>query len=402
MSLILSGATVLTPDIRFDDAAVLIEDSRIAWCGPRRHLIAPSGATEVDASGLLLAPGLIDLQLNGAFGDDFTADPPSIWRAATLLPRYGVTGFLPTIITSPLHRIAWAQDALCSGRPAGFAGAQPLGLHLEGPFLNPDKKGAHNPSYLRAADASLAATWSPETGVRLVTLAPELPGALEMIRCLTRRGIVVSAGHSMATYEQAQAGFAAGARYGTHLFNAMSPLAHREPGLPGALLATPGQVVGLIPDGTHVHPGLIRVIWAVKGPRETSIVSDAMAALGMAPGTYQLNDSQVIVSERDARLADGTLAGSVLPMDQALRNLVAYTGCTLSDALATVTSTPADLLGVGHLRGRVRAGLSADLVLLAPDLHVVMTIAAGRIVWRAGDRTLPAGKSGTVDAYPRY
>ena len=383
MLLLIHGATLLTPEMQIEDAAVVIEGDRIAQVGRRHQVAAPLDAQTLDAHGLLLAPGFIDLQLNGAFGDDFTMTPPAIWRVAAQIPRYGVTSFLPTIITSPLEKIAQAQEALATGRPAGFSGATPLGLHLEGPFLNPCKKGAHNPEYMRAPDLNLVAGWSPETHVRLVTLAPELPGALGVIRCLTGRGVVVSAGHSTATYDQAQAGFAAGTRYGTHLFNAMSPLAHREPGLPGALLATPGQTVGLIPDGTHVHPGLIKVIWTAKGQRETSVVSDAMAALGMAPGRYQLNDYEVIVSEKDARLSDGTLAGSVLAMDDAIRNLIAFTGCTLSEALATVTTTPADLLGIGSERGRIRPGLIADLVLLTPDLRVAMTIAAGQIVWRS-------------------
>ena len=382
MSLTIHGATLLTPEMQIEDATVVIEGDRITQVGRRDQVAAPLDAQTLDAHGLLLAPGFIDLQLNGAFGDDFTMTPPAIWRVAAQIPRYGVTSFLPTIITSPLEKIAQAQEALATGRPAGFSGATPLGLHLEGPFLNPCKKGAHNPEYMRAPDLNLVAGWSPETHVRLVTLAPELPGALGVIRCLTGRGVVVSAGHSMATYDQAQAGFAAGTRYGTHLFNAMSPLAHREPGLPGALLATPGQTVGLIPDGTHVHPGLIRVIWTAKGQRETSVVSDAMAALGMAPGRYQLNDYEVIVSEKDARLSDGTLAGSVLAMDDAVRNLIAFTGCTLSEALATVTTTPADLLGISHERGRIRPGVIADLVLLTPDLRVAMTIAAGEIVWQ--------------------
>jgi len=383
MSLLIHGATLLTPDVQIEDAAVIIEGDRIAQVGHRHQVAAPLDAETLDAHGLIVAPGYIDLQLNGAFGDDFTMTPPSIWQVAAQIPRYGVTSFLPTIITSPLEKIAQAQEALATGRPAGFRGATPLGLHLEGPFLNPRKKGAHNPEYLRLPDASQVAKWSPETHVRLVTLAPELPGALEVIRCLASHGGVISAGHSMATYAQAEAGFAAGTRYGTHLFNAMAPLAHREPGLPGALLATPSQTVGLIPDGTHVHPGLIRVIWAAKGPRETSVVSDAMAALGMAPGQYKLNDTEVIVSEKDARLADGTLAGSVLAMDEAVRNLIAFTGCTLPEALATVTTTPADLLGIAGERGRIRPGLIADLVLLTPDLRVAMTIAAGQIVWRS-------------------
>jgi N-acetylglucosamine-6-phosphate deacetylase len=383
MSLVIHGATILTPEQTIENGAVCIEDSRIAWVGPASELAGAAGAEMVGARGLLLAPGFIDLQLNGAFGDDFTMDPPAIWRVAAQITRYGVTSFLPTIITAPLAKIAQAQAALATGRPAGFRGAEPLGLHLEGPFLNPAKKGAHNPVYLRPPDPALVADWSPQTGVRLVTLAPELPGGLELIRRLVSQGVVVSAGHSMATFAQAQAGFAAGTRYGTHLFNTMPPLAHREPGLPGALLATRGQVVGIIPDGIHVHPSLIAIVWAAKGPREVSLVSDAMAALGMAPGRYRLNDFDVIVTEKDARLTDGTLAGSVLPLDQAVRNLVAFTGCGLAEALATVTTTPADLLGIGGERGRIAAGMIADLALLTPELHVVATIAAGEIVWRA-------------------
>jgi N-acetylglucosamine-6-phosphate deacetylase len=384
MSLLIRGATLLTPETQIEDAAVVIEGDRIAQVGHREQVVAPRDAEALDAAGLTLAPGFIDLQLNGAFGDDFTTTPPSIWRVAGQIPQYGVTSFLPTIITSPLEKISQAQEALATGRPAGFNGATPLGLHLEGPFLNPHKKGAHNPEYLRAPDPNLVAGWSPETHVRLVTLAPELPGALDVVHHLTGRGVVVSAGHSMATYVQAEAGFAAGTRYGTHLFNTMPALAHREPGLPGALLATPGQVVGLIADGTHVHPGLIRIVWAAKGPAGVSLVTDAMAALGMHPGRYQLNEFEVIVTATDARLADGTLAGSVLALDQAVRNLIAFTGCTLSEALATVTTTPADLLGIGGERGRIRPGLLADLVLLTRDLRVAMTIAAGKIVWRTG------------------
>ena len=172
-----------------------------------------------------------------------------------MLPRYGVTSYLPTIITSPLENINHARHVLLEERPSTYHGAEPLGLHIEGPFLNPLKKGAHNPIYLQAPDAALVADWSPSNGVRLVTLAPELPGALPVIEALTSRGVVVSAGHSMATYDEALAGFAAGMRYGTHLFNAMSPIGHRQPGLPGALLSEPNLVTGLIPTAfTSIPP----------------------------------------------------------------------------------------------------------------------------------------------------
>ena len=380
--LAITNATIYTPTLNRSDTAVLIHNGRITQLCPTAELSIPPDAQRIDATGRLLVPGYIDLQFNGAFGHDFTADPATIWPVSAMLPRYGVTSYLPTIITSPLETINHARRVLLQERPSAYHGAEPLGLHVEGPFLNPLKKGAHNPIYLQTPDPELVAGWSPSSGVRLVTLAPELPGALPVIAALSSRGVVVSAGHSMATYDQALAGFAAGLRYGTHLFNAMSPLDHRQPGLPGALLSNPGLVTGLIPDGIHVHPGLIPLIWAAKGSAGLNLVSDAIGALGMPPGKYRLKDFELFVSDKGSRLADGTLAGSVLPIDQALRNLISYTGCSLPEALATITTTPAKLLDIDDQRGRIAPGLIADLLLLTPDLQVTTTIAAGSIVYQ--------------------
>ena len=205
---------------------------------------------------------------------------------------------------------------------------------------------------------------------------------MAVIEELASRGILISAGHSMATYDEAMAGIGAGIRYGTHLFNAMSPIGHRHPGLPIALLTAPQTVVGLIPDGIHVHPALIKIIWSVKGSEGLNLVSDAMAALGMPPGKYMLNDFEVTVDETECRLANGTLAGSILPLDAAVRNLITYTGCTLPEAFATVTTTPARLLSIDHQRGRIAPNHIADLLLLTPDLQVHTTIAAGNIVYQ--------------------
>ena len=374
-------ATLITPTQHAEDTAVLFNGAHIMAVGHDAVLHAPSDAQVIDGRGLLLVPGYIDLQLNGAFGSDFTADPTTIWPVSARLPQFGVTSYLPTVITSPLETIEQARVELLQSRPAGFRGAEPLGLHIEGPFLNIQKKGAHNHAYLRPADEEAAAAWSPDNGVRLVTLAPELPGATALIEDLASRGVVVSAGHSMATYEEALSGFAAGIRYGTHLFNAMPALGHRAPGLPAALLTQPGVVAGLIPDGIHVHPAVIRLIWAMKGPQGTNLVSDAMAALGMPPGTYLLNDFEVTVSETECRLAEGTLAGSILSIDEALRNLIDMTGCTIAEALATVTTTPAKLLGIEKERGDIAPGMIADMLLLTADLQVHTTIAAGEIVY---------------------
>ncbi len=380
--LTITHAQVVTPAVRLTDYTVTIDGDRITSVRPAREAPASVEATVIDAMGKLLVPGFIDLQVNGAFGKDFTADPTAIWIVATAYPRYGVTGFLPTIITSPLETVTSAQSIVCRP-PQAFRGAEPFGLHLEGPFLNPLRKGAHNPRYLRLPALEAVSDWSPATGIRLVTLAPELPGALPVISSLARRGVLVSAGHSMATYAEAIAGFDAGIRYGTHLFNAMSLLAHREPGLPGALLTEERVAVGFIPDGIHTHPAMIRMAWKQLGPRRFSMVTDCMAALGMGPGHHLLGDYEVTVDAASARLADGTLAGSILSLDEGVRNLIRATGCALEEALATVTTTPARLLGLSQERGEIAPGYVADLVLLSQDLTIEMTIARGEVVYRA-------------------
>lgn len=378
--LYIDHAILYTPGARLEDAAILVEEGIIRKIGMSHALTCPPGTEHIDARGNTLASGLIDLQVNGAFGCDFASQPETIWRVAELLPRYGVTSFLPTIITSSLRQVDAARRAIMS-RPANFHGAEPLGLHLEGPFLSPQKKGAHNPAYLREPDSGLVREWSRETGVWLVTLAPELPNALALVEELASRGVIVSMGHTMATVEEANSGYSAGIRYATHLFNAMSPLEHQKPNAPGAVLANTEWITGLIPDGIHVHPTVVKMVWLIKGTR-LNLVSDAMGALGMPQGLYRLNDVEVVVSDRDARLQNGTLAGSILPLDQGVRNFIRYTGCSVGEALATVTSTPAQLLGIQAQRGGIREGVIADLVVLDEALHVDMTLVRGEIAFQ--------------------
>lgn len=375
----ISGATVFTPFDRLSGVSVWVEKGKIKQIG---GALAQGSGENIDATGLYLVPGLIDLQINGAFGQDFTTCPECIWEVGRDLPRFGVTSFLPTIITSPLEILARAQSTLLAGRPAGYLGARPLGLHVEGPFLNPERKGAHREEHLRRPNLEDYLNLSLETAVRLVTLAPELPGALEVIRALTQRGIIASAGHSMATLEQARRGFEAGVRYGTHLFNAMPPLLQSEPGLVGAVLAEPGLRFGLIPDGIHVHPTLVQLLWKLTGQGRMTIVSDAMSALGQGPGRYQLGDhKEIVVDETSARLPNGVLAGSILLQNTALRNLIAFTGCSLEDALTCMTSTPADLLGLAGEIGQIVPGNRADFVLMTPDLEVVQSFVGGQPVY---------------------
>lgn len=379
--LLIQNGTVLTPFQRITSGMILLDGRKISAVEEQGKLPVPIGAEILDASGLFIVPGFIDLQINGGFGFDFTQDPTSIWKVASMLPRYGVTSFLPTIITSPLATVRTAQEVFLQGPPEGFSGTRPLGLHLEGPFLNPLKKGAHNPSFLRSPDVDQIADWVVEKGVRLVTLAPELPGAIELIRRLRERKVIVSAGHSMASYEEAQAGFDVGVKYGTHIFNAMPPLDHRKPGLAGALLENGQVMVGAIVDLIHVHPAIISMLWKTLGEQRLTLVTDAMGALGMAPGEYNIGDFKVLVDGNSARLEDGTLAGSILSSDQALRNLIAITGCSLDQAVQTLTSTPAKLLGENI--GQIATGFEADLALLDKELNVKGTIIGGKIDWKS-------------------
>jgi N-acetylglucosamine-6-phosphate deacetylase len=362
------------------DVRILVLDGRIAAIEePGAPLEIPAQVRRVDVAGLVTAPGFIDLQVNGACGRDITDDPSSMWAIGESLASHGVTAFLATVVSSEPGRIGEAIDAW--NRAPASAGAVPIGLHLEGPYLSPARAGAHRPDQLRTPDPAEAAGWKPDAGVRIVTLAPELPGALELIAELSARGIVVAAGHTDADAAIGRAAVDAGVLYATHLFNAMRPLDHRAAPLAAALLDDDRVTIGLIADGLHVAPEMIALLRRMVGPRRLSLVSDAMAGLDMPPGTVRLGASEVVVGPDGARLADGTLAGSIAGLDVGLRTLVAATGCDLREALAAVTSIPAQLLGLAEGRGRLEVGGRADITLLTGGLEVAATLVAGEVAW---------------------
>ncbi len=380
--LLFVNADILTPFEQIINGAVLVEGKTIINVFPETPEL--DRFRIVDLDGFYLVPGFIDLQLNGGFGFDFTQTPDAIWKTAEQLPQFGVTSFLPTIITSPFATIRQAQQVINSNVPKGFTGSWPLGLHIEGPFLNHAKKGAHNPNFLRLPDLHLVKDWSRETGVKLVTLAPELSGALNLVDFLLEQDIVVSVGHSMANYVDARKAIASGIRYATHIFNAMPIMHHREPGLIGALLEDPRVTVGIIPDGIHVHPAIISLVLHLVGGGRLNLVTDAMAAMGNPPGLYSLGDFDVIVDATSARLEDGTLAGSIITLDSAFRNLMVFTNCGMGEALQTITSTPAHLIGENQ-KGQIAPGFDADLVILSKDLKVIATLVNGEVVFQSGN-----------------
>lgn len=360
--------THLTP------GAIIVEGDRIV-----RILREPVRAADVPATvieGGIISPGLIDLQVNGGFGHEVSDDPKELDALSAALLPSGVTTYLPTVVTAAasFYPIAFAMFRAADRR----AGAVPAGLHLEGPFLSPAKKGAHQLKYIEAATDELFASWLENDDIALVTLAPERPGADARIRALVARGIAVSLGHTNATYEEFVAGVDAGATKATHLFNAMTAIHHRAPGAMVATMTDERVTSGIIPDGIHSHPATIRLALMAKGHDRVLIVSDMMSATGLGSGTYGLGGQAVTVDGTSARLADGTLAGSILTMDQALRNLVAWTDASIAQALHMCTAVPARLMG-WERKGQLRAGRDADITVFDGDLCVTHTIIAGEV-----------------------
>ncbi len=354
---------------------VLVEKDRIAAVGAG----IPPSAQHHYPSGTLV-PGFIDLQVNGGTGVDLlNCAVQDIERLCGYLASTGTTGFLPTLVSAPLDQIQQALTRLRQARPHA---AEILGAHVEGPAINPERAGAHDPRFLRpAGDPQLRkflAAVVPQ--LRVVTLAPELPGAGDLIAWLVDRGVVVSLGHTDATYAQAVDAFRRGARMVTHLFNAMRGLHHREPGVVGAALDHPDCVCGLIADGVHVHPAAVRLAFSVLGSNRVALVSDAIAAAGMPSGEYRLGGRIVRMEEGDApRLPGGSLAGSALRQDEAVRRVVAW-GIPLRDAIHSAAAVPAGLLGLAD-RGVIAEGMRADLCVLGEDGRAVLTVVAGQTVY---------------------
>lgn len=358
----------------FVEGSLTIERGRIA------RIQRGEVTGEANFKAEFVAPGYIDLQVNGGYGVEVTDGLPALGTLAAWLPSTGVTSFLPTVVSSPDECY---RDLAPVIEAATAKGARPLGFHLEGPLLSLERVGAH-PRCVIAEPAGPAFRDLAFSGtVRMVTLAPERPDAMELIPRLRARGITVSLGHSDATYEQFVAGADAGATMATHLFNAMSPFGHRAPGTIGGALLDSRITAGLIPDGVHSHPASLRLAVAAKGVDRIALVTDMMSAAGMPPGDYVLAGREVRSDGISARLPDGTLAGAVLTMDTAVRNMVRWAGISLADAVRMASEVPARVLGLPDT-GAIVEGSVADLVLLDRDGHVQLTLAGGEVCYASG------------------
>lgn len=358
-AVLISGATVLNGPHAGYVRDVLIENGVIA--AVTDAAVDARDAAFIDAGGMLLSPGFVDLQINGALGADFTDHPESISEMASTLPRFGVTSFLPTIISSDSNTRSRAIRAVQDHRPRP-GDAIPVGLHFEGPYLSVDKRGTHRPDMMTVPDHGEVAEWIASGQVSMVTIAPEVPGAVEATRMLVEGGVVVSVGHTNATFEQTAAVIDAGATYATHLFNAMPTVSARQPGAVVALLGDERVVCGLIVDGHHLHTAIARFAARCLGRRRLSLVSDATAALGRPDGPYAIGGTAVTLRDGAVRNAEGALAGSSLELDRAVHVAIEELGLSPSDAVSAVTTVPRRVLGAPDLV--VDRGQVADLVLL--------------------------------------
>ncbi|MCK4257864.1 MAG: N-acetylglucosamine-6-phosphate deacetylase [Halanaerobiales bacterium] len=340
----------------------------------------------IDLQGGYISPGWIDIHCHGAVGSDvMDGDLEGILKIARFKASKGVTGFIPTGITNPYIEIERAVDVVNEAAKINEDGAQILGFHMEGPFINPEKKGAHQAEMIVAPDIEWTQKLQKEVpGQLIVTVAPEVDGAIEYIQKISQEGAKIALGHSNGTYEDVKAAYEAGATHGVHTFNGMRGLHHREPGVVGGIMDLP-LVAEVIMDGIHLHPVVVRILSKLKLPDEMVLITDAMRAAGLDDGEYDLGGLNVFKKGKEARLADGTLAGSTLTMQEAVQNAINLAGLSIVDVIKMASTNPAHLLGHGETKGSISQGKDADLTLLTPDLIVRETIIGGRVVYIRGE-----------------
>ncbi len=359
--------------------SVLTQDGKIEAIG------SPARAEHVlDAGGRIVAPGLIDVHIQGAGGADvLDATPKALEKMSRACARFGVTGFLATTVYKPGQENRHLRVAAeCVGCDLG--GARLLGTHLEGPFISLQKRGMIQPDCITLPSPAVLSDIYAALGdtLKMMTVAPELPGSDELVRTLLDRGTVASFGHSKATYDEAVRGFGMGITHVTHLFNAMASLHHRDPGPLAAIFERPEITCQVITDGVHIHPAVLRLAFHALGPERFVTITDGMHAMGLPDGHYVYNKLEYESKDGTARYKDGTLIGTALGLSQMLARLTRLAPCSTATAIKTVTENAARVLGLERAQGTITPGREADLVILDKDLSVHATIVAGRIVYQ--------------------
>jgi N-acetylglucosamine-6-phosphate deacetylase len=384
--IVLANAQVVTPRRVLDPGWLIVDGATIAGVGAGDP--PPADVEPHDLGRRYVLPGFVDLHMHGGGGAQITTDDPDeILAAVAFHRRHGTTRTLASLVTDDLDRMSAAVRTIAEIVHGNAAGAI-HGVHLEGPFLNPSRRGSHHREHLLAPDrAALRQLLRAGDGtVRVVTLAPELPGGMDLIRDLVAAGVLPAVGHTEATFDEARTAFAAGARIATHLFNAMRSFHHRDPGPAGAALADETVTCELINDGLHVHDDAVRIATAAAGPDRIAFITDATPAAGMTDGEFHLGPVPIFARDGQVTLADGTLAGSTLTMDGAVRHAVHCLGLPIHQAAIAAATTPATVLGLGHRTGSLHPGKDADLVVLDERLEVEAVfargvLAAGRVAY---------------------
>jgi N-acetylglucosamine-6-phosphate deacetylase len=388
----LLAGTIYTPLQEISEGVVLIEGTRIVRVGPKGKVKVPRGAQVMDHRDEIIVPGFIDLHIHGAAGHEFMeGTSQAISSVANFLAQRGTTSFVATTVTASFDDTLSAVRAMAQAIRAqrSFAqrrdepvGAEILGIHFEGPFLNRKRRGAQPANYVRLPSVSLLRRLleAAEGNGRILTLAPELEGALPLLKYARRRGLRVSIGHSDATLEEAERAINAGATHATHTFNAMRPFTHRDPGIIGAVLTDDRVCAELICDGIHVHPGAVRLLARSKGLERMVLVSDGGTGTGMPDGEYRISNFAVSIIDGVCRNRQGNLAGSTVTLDVELRNLMKYSGQPYARVLPCATLNPARVLGLEKRKGLIAPGADADLVALDPEYRVVQCYVGGRPV----------------------
>jgi N-acetylglucosamine-6-phosphate deacetylase len=367
-----------------DQPILIVEDGQITSLDTRESSQVPAGARVVDLPGATISPSFFDVHIHGAAGHDvMEATPEALAAISTFLASRGTGSFLCTTVTGPLDTTLRSLSGLARimAQPAGDRQASPIGIHLEGPFLSHAKRGVHPPALLLAPDIAVFDRMfeAAEGHVRLMTLAPELPGAAELTAHATARGVRVSLGHSNATAAETRAVIAAGAISATHTFNAMRPLDHREPGILGIVLTNDSLFAELICDGVHTEPEIVALWWRAKGPERAILVTDAMSATGMPDGEYHLGGFAVQVANGRAT-ANGVLSGSVLTLDRALANFLKFTGAAVEQGLRLLTSNPAAMTGLDDVAGSLAVNHPANFVAVDATGKLTASVVRGQIV----------------------
>ena len=382
---VIENGMIITPSKTIEKGVVVFEDGKITAVGHKNRVKVPKNAKVIDASGKIVAPGFVDIHVHGGKGRDvMDASYEAVKEIAKFLASHGTTSFVFTTISAPHFDLLRAVKAVKTAMEKGTHGADVLGAHLEGPYINSEKRGAHNANYVRRPSLNeFEEIWAASKhAVKIVTLAPELEGSKVLIQRLRELGIVASIGHSNATYIQVVGAIRHGVRHATHMFNRMSGFDHREPGVVGAVLVNDELTAELICDNIHVHPAAMSLLIKVKESERVVLVTDAIRAAGMTDGEYALGKQRIIVKDGVSRLESGDFAGSTLTMNRAVRNMMKLVGTPLQTAVKMATINPAVVINVDENKGSLEPGKDADVVIIDDEINVYMAIVKGKIVYK--------------------